>query len=67
MFGRRLGVYLANSAPEELLVYTRLALDYRLMDTPFVSTSLKATVQNFSCPIDKIKKDCTDFRIGYSS
>jgi hypothetical protein len=70
MFGQQLGVYLMNNVPKEMTIplYARLGVDYRLTDSLFVGTSLKAIVLSegnyFS--INSIKKDFIDFRIGYS-
>jgi|688.fasta_scaffold20475_3 hypothetical protein len=69
MFGQQLGVYLMNNLPKEMAVpvYARLGVTYKLTDTLFVGTSLKAIVllegDHFS--IKSIKKDFIDFRIGY--
>jgi hypothetical protein len=68
LFGQQLGFHLMNNVDNEFLLYARLGLDYRLTDSWFVGTSMKAVVLTdtgyFS--INSIKKDFIDFRIGYS-
>jgi hypothetical protein len=67
MFGQQLGCNLMNNVQEELPLYARIGLDYRLTDSLFVGTSIKAIVlksDNFL--MNSIQKDFIDFRIGYS-
>jgi len=68
IFGQQLGFYLMNNVVEELPLYARLGLNYKLTDFLFVGISLKANAlleaQGFS--LNTIKKDFIDFRIGYS-
>ncbi len=68
MFGQQIGVYLMNNVQEEFPLYAKLGIDYRLTDSLFVGTSLKATVlpQGEYFSIKSIKRDLIDFRIGYS-